>query len=305
MLFSIFKMILKPLLGTGLSRSHLLLRLYTPLHQRLAPKGAILLKVRGHKIYFDGQDVSMAPRLLVKGVYEKGVTRVFENEIRQGAVVLDIGANIGYHTLTAARLVGQDGRVFAFEPEPFNFGLLVRNVEVNGYSNVIPLQKALSNERGKAKLFLHETCLGTHSLSPANVSIVSALSKASTFWDRYVEVEVETLDELFKDYESRIDFIKIDVQGAEMAVLQGGRNIIEKNKDLKIVTEFWPLGLSQFPSSSPEEYLNMLKGYGFKLYLIDESEGSVVPFDGTSFLKKWHRRESANLSLNLLCKRHD
>lgn len=306
MLFSILKIILKPLMGTGLGRFPLLMRLYTLLYQRLAPKGTILVEVQGHKMNVDAQDVGMAPILVVKGVYEEGITRVFENEIKPGTVVLDIGAHIGYHTLTMAKLVGQDGKAFAFEPEPSNFDLLVKNVKINGYSNVILMQKALSNKRGKARLFLHETCWGTHSLSPDNVSIVSAGGKASTFWDRYVEVDVETLDELFKDYEGRIDFIKIDVQGAEMAVLEGGRNIIKKNKDLKIVTEFWPAGLSRFADSSPEEYLNMLEGYGFKLYLIDESKGgSVVPFDGASFLKKWHRKESIDLSINLLCQRHD
>lgn len=305
MLFSILKVILKPLMGKGLNRFHLLLRLYTLLYQRLAPKGVILLKVHGHKIYVDGQDMGLTPILLVKGVHEEGVTRVFENEIKQAAVVLDIGANIGYHTLTAARLVGQKGRVFAFEPEPSNFDLLVRNAKANGYSNIIPLQKALSNKRGKARLFLHEAYWEAHSLSPDNVSILSAGSEASTFSGRYVEVDVETLDELFKDYEGKVDFIKIDVQGAEMAVLEGGRNIIDKNKDLKIVTEFWPAGLKRFAGSDPEEYLNMLESYGFKLYLIDESKGSVAPFDGASFLKEWRRRESIMLSINLLCQRHD
>ena len=301
MLFSIFKRILKPLLGTGLGRFHLLMRLYTFLYQRLAPQGVILLEVYGHKMYVDGQDVGFTPLFLVKNAYEKQVIRVFENEIKQGAVVLDIGANIGYHTLTAAKLVGQDGKVFAFEPEPSNFDLLVKNIEINGYSNVIPVQKALSNKGGKAKLFLHEAYRGAHSLLPDNVSILSAGSEASTFLGRCCEVEVETLDELFKDYEGKIDFIKIDVQGAEMAVLGGGKNMIEKNKDLKIVTEFWPAGLRQFPGSSPEEYLNMLESYGFKLYLIDESKGSVAPFDGASFLSKYREPES----INLLCQRHD
>ena len=144
-------------MGTGLGRFRLLFRLYTLLYQRLAPKGIILLEVQGHRMYVDGQDVGVAPILVVKGVYEEGVTRVFKNEIKPGAVVLDIGANIGYHTLTAARLVGQDGKVFAFEPEPSNFDLLVRNVKINGYSKVIPVQKARSSKRGRARLFLHGT----------------------------------------------------------------------------------------------------------------------------------------------------
>ena len=303
MLFSILKIILKPLMGTGLGRFRLLFRLYTLLYQRLAPKGIILLEVQGHRMYVDGQDVGVAPILVVKGVYEEGVTRIFKNEIKLGAVVLDIGANIGYHTLTAARLVGQDGKVFAFEPEPSNFDLLVRNVKINSYSNVIPVQKALSNKRGRARLFLHGTYSVVYSLSQNCVSILSVQDDVSIS-GRYVEVDVETLDELLKDYEGKIDFIKIDVQGGEMAVLEGGRNVIEKNKDLKIVTEFWPAGLSRFAGSSPEEYLNMLESYGFKLYLIDESKGSVTPFDGATFLKKWRGRESTNLAINLLCQRY-
>ncbi len=79
MLFSILKIVSKSLVGTGLGCFPLLMKLYTILYQRLAPKGIILLEVHGHKIYFDGQDIGVSP-LIIRGVYEKGrVSRVLIN----------------------------------------------------------------------------------------------------------------------------------------------------------------------------------------------------------------------------------
>ena len=68
--------------------------------------------------------------------------------------VVDIGANYGSYTLIASKLVGNDGRVYAFEPEPGNYDILVKNIEMNGYTNVTPIRKAVSNKQGKVRLYV-------------------------------------------------------------------------------------------------------------------------------------------------------
>lgn len=97
-------------------------------------------EVQGHKMFLDSKD---SLRLSIHGIYEPLETELAKKEVKKGNVVLDIGANIGYYTLIFAKLVGEDGKVFAFEPDPTNFALLKKNVEMNGYKNVMFVQKAV------------------------------------------------------------------------------------------------------------------------------------------------------------------
>jgi FkbM family methyltransferase len=117
-------------------------------------------------------------------------------------VVLDIGANIGYFTLLFARIVGPTGSVYAFEPEPRNFELLSKNVEINSYQNVTLVPKAVSNCRGSGELHLCDTNPGMHSLY--------SLSKST----RSVDVDIIRLDDYFANYDGKIRFVKIDIEGA-------------------------------------------------------------------------------------------
>ena len=79
---------------------------------------------------------------------------MIKQEVKEGNNVIDIGANIGYFTLLFAKLVGPNGKVFAFEPDPTNFSILKKNIEENNYDNVILSQKAISDKTETTKLFL-------------------------------------------------------------------------------------------------------------------------------------------------------
>lgn len=279
-----------------LSRRRLELRRFPPvmkvykfLYQSLLPeKSVILVPVQEHKLYVDIGDMGgMTSDLVSTGIYEKQTTRVLRNIVTKGMVCLDIGANIGYFTLIAARLVGEEGKVVAFEPEPHNFDLLVRNITLNGYDNVIPVQKAISNKNGRAKLFLNIFDLGSHTLARPR-------RNDKSFSQDTIEIEVQTLDSFFKDYTGKIDLVKIDVEGAELAVLEGMENIINQNKDLIIITEFSPDCLSRF-DSAPEEYLNRLVNYGFRLYDMSEEKEPGALTDVASLLKQYTGKKFTNL----------
>jgi FkbM family methyltransferase len=83
--------------------------------------------------------------------------------------VVDIGANIGYYSLIAAEPIGTDGKVYAFEPDPDNYALLVRNVELNGYRNVETVEKAVSSESGFVTLYIDRSNFGNRSLGKNNI----------------------------------------------------------------------------------------------------------------------------------------
>ncbi len=239
--------------------------------------------VQGHKMFLDPLDTL---GLSLKEVYEPFETEIVKEKIKKGDVVLDIGANIGYYTLIFARIVGENGKVFAFEPDPTNFSLLKKNVEINGYKNVELMQKAVSNKTEKIKLYLSRDNSGDHRIYDSSDGRQS------------IEIESIRLDDYFKDYNGAINFIKMDIQGAEGGVVQGMSNLLGKQKNITIITEFWPIGLKRF-GVEPDECLNLLLNSGFKLYELNQRKKIIMPVDIQKLLEIY-TPEKENYT-NLLC----
>lgn len=193
-------------------------------------------------------------------------TRIFKRVVKDGFTVVDIGANIGYFTLLAARLVGKNGRVYAFEPSPQNYGVLSKNVALNGYQNVVALQKAVFNTSGMVKLYLSKTDVGAHTLRQQHAHPQFDTSQFGEF----TEVESVTLDGFFKGKQQPIDVIKMDMEGSEMAALLGMDRLIRENKNLKMFIEFYPSAIREM-GYSPEEFIRtLLEKYGFTITVVDE-----------------------------------
>jgi len=247
-------------------------------------KDEIEVNVHGQTMYVDA---AFALTLESAGTYlsERRMTVIFTELVKAGMTVIDVGAHVGYYTLIAARAVGDKGRVFAFEPEPSNYKLMLKNIHFNGYSNVIPVQKAVTNITGPIKLFLAEDASG-HSTVCDNPH------------QRAIPVDSTTLDDFFADQIPQIHVIKIDVEGAENAVLQGMSRIIAKNPELKIFTEFCPEAL-KIAGCLPTEYLEKFANYGFDIYLIDEKKQSLELAEVRRVMKVCR----SVASVNLLCYR--
>ena len=251
----IFKKGVKLFAKTRLGESYPIVLVYNFLYHRLRSDFSV---VHGHKMFLDQND---SLRLSIFKVYEPFQTELIMNEIKKGDIVLDIGANIGYYTLLFAKLVGNNGKVFAFEPDPKNFDLLKRNVELNNYKNVVLVQKAVSDKNGKIKLYLSKN-------NKAHHSVFNQLGS-----DQFIEIDAIKLDDYFKD-SNNIDFIKIDVEGAEYDVFNGMQKTLNKNKNLKIITEFCPAWLEKC-DRNPGEYLEELMEQGFKFYNINERKKKI------------------------------
>jgi FkbM family methyltransferase len=270
--------------GKGLGKLPLVMWIHGFFYHHLKPVGIVLIDVQGSKMYVDSRDIGVAPFLLEWGFYEKYETALFKRLVKKGMAVVDVGANVGYYTLLAAHLVGDEGKVFAFEPDPYNFDLLCKNIELNGFRNVIPVRKAVSSKSGKRKFFLDKNNLGGHSLSEANVRTGASIT-----------VEATSLDDYFKNTDYKVDVIKMDVQGLEMEVLEGMTNMINRNDNLKIITEFWPMGIRN-SGSSPMGFLNKLIECGFGLYQI----GQYVELINVDYLLRMCSDEKF---ATLLCRR--
>lgn len=249
----------------------------------------VLTDVQGNKMYINGHDKAIAPSLLRDGIYERYTTDLFKKLIKANMTVIDIGANIGYYTLIAAKLVRNTGKVYAFEPEPRNYDLLVKNILINNYTNVIPIQKAVSNKVGKAKLFIDKFDFGRHSFSED-----TNLNKGGS-----IEIETITLDEFFENTVGSlaVDIIKIDAEGAEGLIVEGAGKIL-KNK-LKIFMEFFPNGLRNM-GTDPLGLLYKLQEYGFKIKtIIDEIDRCIRHEELTEIIELCETRKCGE-AVNLL-----
>jgi FkbM family methyltransferase len=213
-------------------------------------------------IYAQTFDRLLALQLLKWKLHEHAEAQFFKDVTKAGMCIIDIGANLGYYTLLAAKRVGEHGRVYAFEPDPDNYSLLARNIEANGCQNVRLSAKAVSNVSGKGTLFFCEEHRGDHRLSDPGGG------------RKRIAIETVRLDDALPE-RLQVDVIKMDIQGAEMEAVQGMQRILLENPHLKILCEFWPAGLA-IGGSSGEEFLSWVASKGLNHAYIDK-RGRAVP----------------------------
>jgi FkbM family methyltransferase len=184
---------------------------------------------------------------------------------RTGSRVLEVGANIGWHTLLVAERVGPSGRVVAFEPNPLAFTLLHLNIFVNGYWDRCRVEQlALSDSAGTADLHVVGSFLGSGRLRPFNAGDLAWHHQT----DHSFQVRMSTLDEAVGD-DPHFDILKIDVEGAEAQVFAGAAEFFKSNPRLSIILEFTP-------RHHGPEMLAWLRGEGFLLYSISRA-GTLTP----------------------------
>lgn len=190
------------------------------------------------------------------GYYEEFEKMVCCSFLRRGDAVIDIGANIGQLSVVFSDAVGPEGVVFAFEPSSCNFDYLRLNCQTNNAANVKCLKLAVGNAKGTSKLYLNAGNVGDHRLT---------LFGDSTGEE---EVEVNTLDNMFvgSDRISKVELIKLDVQGWETEVIKGGLKLIKAQENLGMLVEVWEEGL-QAAGSSASELLDLILDLGFELFV--------------------------------------
>jgi FkbM family methyltransferase len=229
------------------------------------------------------------PVALVLDTYEPATTKLLQSIMKPGMTFVDVGAHVGYYSLLAARQVGPQGKVYAFEPEPVNYSLLIKNVELNGYSNVSAKPKAVSGSVGSTALHISALDSGRNSVYRHGLPEQGS-----------VQVDTTTLDAFFEAKSwPKIDLIKMDVEGAEQDVLNGMIQLLKKTENLKIIMEFNP-ALLHTAGVDPLQFLAEPAKSGFKIYTIDETSG-LVPIEEAGILAMVDRMSLTQSSINLLC----
>ncbi len=164
--------------------------------------------------------------------------------LKSGDVFVDIGANIGYYSFLASNCMGNNGTIYSFEPSLREFRRLIKGISDNNCKNIIPSNIAISNTNGLQTLTLSKHHTGLNKLN-LNKSIEKFNFNVPTI----------KFDDFFYLMNMRqIDLMKIDVEGAELLVLYGMKNILKEKKITKIIVEITPKFLSEFNHSRKQLY---------------------------------------------------
>jgi FkbM family methyltransferase len=213
------------------------------------PEDAEELDTQIGTFWFDRRDVLLTPFIRSQGVWEADVMKLMTRTLRAGDVVVDVGANVGLHTVLASRLVGATGRVYAIEPMPWTLDVLRANLARHECTNVEVIPVAATDTGGSLRLAFRE-----HELSSAGLREGEA----------GIDVETAPLDELLPDVVA--SFVKVDVEGAEPAVLRGARALLERSLRALVVVEF--RNEAHLRGESPEEVLRYYESLGFELCVL-------------------------------------
>lgn len=208
---------------------------------------------------------------ILNGGFEDAETLFFQEYLQPGMTVLDIGAHHGFYSLTASRAVYPGGQIQSFEPSPRERAQLQRNLRLNRRTNVTIHSKALGTNLGKATLFLvqgeHDGC--------------NSLRQPDGFPGTItVEVDVVPLDHFLKEKGvQKVDFIKMDVEGAELSVLQGAPSLLSASPRPVILAEVSDLRTKAWGYRA-SEILTLLEQKGFR-WFEPAAEGKLVDANRT------------------------
>ncbi len=252
------------------------------------------VKVDGHLVYLAGRagpSIAFSTELLSER-YEQEIAKILKESLRPGMYVLDVGAHVGCHALLAARLVGPEGRVYAFEPSPDNFALLQKNIALNGYKNIVPVHKAVAEKTGTVSF--HLSAEGNDRNSIYASSRAAHLSKT-------LEVPTLSLDDFLEQKGwPQIHFVKIDVEGAEPLVLRGMTKLLQRSSELKLIVEFAPACIQE-SGCAPVSFLEELASHEFHIHVL-QAESSPTPLPSTGFASFVTQVEAEGMR-NLVCYR--
>lgn len=203
--------------------------------------------------------------------------RVVRKLVRPGDHVVDIGANVGWYTRVLAESVGSGGRVYSIEPIEVTFEILSYCIHRLGLRNVDLLHSGLSETDGKAVMEIPSFNKGGENFYRAKIVSSANPSKAN----RQVHVRLTTLDKMLRGSKNPITFIKCDVEGHELAVVRGARDVIER------FMPAWLIEVSQDPDepgTPSNELFAILYSYGY----------SAFWFDGSNLVERAPKDKSIN-----------
>jgi len=193
---------------------------------------------------------SVSKSLVFKRDYEFNETNLIKKVIKTDWTVIDVGANFGWYSIHLAQLVGQNGKIFSFEPIPETYEELNSNIKLNSFQNIKTFNLALGNKDG------------TISFGVANFDGGSGASSEFLNYSKRIQTNMRKLDDIIKEEKiSKVDFIKADIEGGELNMLKGAEQLLERFRP-KILIEIVDMHCQRFGHSPLDVYKFLInKGY--------------------------------------------
>jgi FkbM family methyltransferase len=280
MIGSIYRKIAKQLYGTGLSKISLIRNANYKILENL---DVSQIDIFGYKMLLDKYDTNAYS--LVK-TSRNNELKIIKEIIKEGDTVIDVGANIGYYTLFFRSLVGDSGKIVAFEPEKNNFAILKKNVEINNFKNIELYNYALGSENKKVQMILSDK-IGEHRIYNEKSSHTSVNSNSINENPKLIEVNVVKLD----DYVKTADFVKFDAEGYEIEILKGMPNLLKQN--ITLFSDFYVKLLKK--NNEPGDFFDILSENKFEFFDVREN---MKKTDKIKILDKYNDKSGAT---DILC----
>lgn len=233
---------------------------------------ALFQRKSGLRFIVDLKDLGTV-NFISTDIYEPDVTFAIEKLLNPGKIFIDVGANLGIHSLEAGRIVKPAGRVHAIEANPQIFKLLRDNVILNGYQGFVHLHEMAAWNAGGVVRFSAEP--DTHRVGAVRVK------NATNYGSDEVVVEAKRVDQLGID-PPQVGLVKIDVEGREAFVIEGMADLIERS-DCGIVAEFVPSLIEE--TYGLDKFLKLMKDLNRTPYLINTTTNS---FDRVEDMPRQH-----------------
>lgn len=214
---------------------------------------------------------SILSKFIYFNTFETNEICFLQRFLTKDDIFLDIGAHVGLFSLYASPILGKGGKIFAFEPTNTTFARLQQNIALNSFSNITPINKALSNCDGSAQL---QVTLDGHdawnSLAKPSEGCVSKTE----------EVTVTKLDSFISEISQneihKIKFLKIDVEGWEIPVLEGGKEFLSSPVAPTLLVEFTEKNAQNAGYTCVQLY-EMLISFGYDMYTYDKESNTLIP----------------------------
>jgi FkbM family methyltransferase len=227
-----------------------------------------------YKLYLDTRDSGLCAHLMLDGFWEMGLTMHMARTVRAGMTAIDVGANFGYYTILLGALVGDTGHVFAVEPAPATAALMRRSVELNGFQKFTTVVEAAAGASESAERLLH-----VPPREPKNAQLVASADVVDSAGGTVHRVAELRLDALLAD-RRRVDYVKIDAEGAEEAVVAGTLATLRRDRPA-LVLEF-----NAARARDPDRLLAILcEIYGGPRYL--DLQGNLCPATTAQLCAQW------------------
>jgi len=238
-------------------------------------KREVIRKVNNHPMILNFDEEGLSNHLMIHREREISETETIKRIVKPGMCVLEIGANVGYYTILMGKLVGENGKIYSYEPYPRSVNILVRNLRLNNLMNIVEVHNmAVSSENGVKRLYLG---------SATNVHTLINLKTSDSNPD-YLEVKTKDIREILVNADRKIDLLRMDIEGHEREIFNRLSSDIKAYLPVRIFFEIHPLGSIDPDPTFTKPLTNMLDlGYHPELVISSAHVDAKKRFDELNY----------------------